>query len=191
MASSADNDPRSDAELLAATPHDARAFAVFYRRHVGGVLLFFRAHRQQPEVAADLMAETFAGALVAARRYRPRKASPTTWLYAIARNKLVDAYRRGRVRDQARGRLGMERLALDDEDLARVDELAGLGAEDAPALAALRGLTEDQRAAVVARVLEERSYAEIAEDLRCSPAVARKRVSRGLDAIRIDLEGTP
>jgi hypothetical protein len=27
-------DPRSDAELLAATPGDADAFAVFYRRHV-------------------------------------------------------------------------------------------------------------------------------------------------------------
>ncbi len=37
---------------------------------------------------------------------------------------------------------------------------------------------------VRARVLEEQSYDEIADQLRCSSAVVRKRVSRGLARIR-------
>jgi len=51
---------------------DPEAFAVFYRRHVRGVLAFFRRRVDSPEVAFDLMAETFAAALEAAPRYEPR-----------------------------------------------------------------------------------------------------------------------
>lgn len=57
-------DPRSDGELLVAASHgDADAFAAFYRRHVRGVLTFFRRQVASPEVALDVTAETFAAAL--------------------------------------------------------------------------------------------------------------------------------
>jgi DNA-directed RNA polymerase specialized sigma24 family protein len=45
-------------------------------------------------------------------------------------------------------------------------------------------LVPDQQFAVRAHVVEERDYAEIAEDLNVSEAVVRKRVSRGLAALR-------
>jgi len=45
-----------------------------------------------------------------------------------------------------------------------------------------------QRDAVHARVIDERSYAELAAELRISEANARKRVSRGLAALRAELE---
>jgi RNA polymerase sigma factor (sigma-70 family) len=183
------DDRRSDAELLRATPDDAQAFATFYRRHVDGVLRFFRAQVREPETAADLMAETFAAALVAARRYRPGRGSPAAWLYAIARHKLIDSARRGQVRDVARRRLQMERLELDDEDFRRVDRLPRLLA-DREVLAALAELDQKQRSAVAARVLHQRSYADIAAEMRCSEAVVRKRVSRGLQEIRTRLEET-
>jgi RNA polymerase sigma factor (sigma-70 family) len=190
MARSRDSERRSDVELLVATPKDAHAFAVFYRRHVNGILAFFRARVGEPEAAADLMAETFAAALVGAQRYRPRKASPASWLYAIATHKLIDARRRGQVRDSARRRLQMERLELHDDDLRRIDELVSKSAGGQPALAALAGLTDEQRVAVSLRVLEDCSYADIAGEMRCSEAVVRKRVSRGLDALRVNLKET-
>jgi hypothetical protein len=49
-----------------------------------------------------------------------------------------------------------------------------------------RELPADQ-AALRARVLEERDYAEIAERMRCSQAVVRKRVSRALVRLRRQL----
>ena len=59
----------------------------------------------------------------------------------------------------------------------------------ADACAALaRGLPAEQRDAVRARVSEGRGYDEIAADLRCSPSLVRKRVSRGLQRMRSDLE---
>ena len=45
-------------------------------------------------------------------------------------------------------------------------------------------LTPDQRAAIAAHVLEERPYDQIAVELETSEAVVRKRVSRGLAAMR-------
>ena len=46
-----------------------------------------------------------------------------------------------------------------------------------------------QRDAVRERVLDERDYEEIAERLECSSQVVRKRVSRGLAALRAHVEG--
>jgi RNA polymerase sigma-70 factor (ECF subfamily) len=74
---------------------------------------------------------------------------------------------------------------LTDADLDRVDELASL---DADILALVASLPEDQRDALMARVVAERSYEEIAEELRCSPSVVRQRVSRGLRTLRSEME---
>jgi RNA polymerase sigma factor (sigma-70 family) len=82
-----------------------------------------------------------------------------------------------------RRRLGMEPLHLDDDALARIDELTG-----DEALAALDELPDDQREAVRAHVLDERGYDELAAELRCSQSVVRQRVSRGLRALRSRLE---
>ena len=99
-------DPRTDGELLVATAEDPEAFAVFYRRHVRGVLSFFRRRVGGPELAFDLTAETFAAALEAAPRYVPRPEPARGWLYGIAWSELHQAQRRGaRVRPRA-GRSG-------------------------------------------------------------------------------------
>jgi RNA polymerase sigma-70 factor (ECF subfamily) len=66
--------------------------------------------------------------------------------------------------------------------LERIAEL------DHTALALVEGLPPDQRDAIRARVIEEREYADIAKDLRCSEAVVRKRVSRALGTLKTQLE---
>jgi RNA polymerase sigma-70 factor (ECF subfamily) len=107
------------------------------------------------------------------------------WLYGIARRLLHRAQRRGAVEDTARRRLGMTPLALSDAALERIEHVAGSEVAIAEALAAL---PEDQRAAVTARVVDERGYDEIAARARTSQSVIRKRVSRGLAGMRTRLE---
>jgi DNA-directed RNA polymerase specialized sigma24 family protein len=92
---------------------------------------------------------------------------------------LAMSRRRGRVDARARRRLGMAPLVLTDEAIERISDL------DHTAL----GLPDEQQAAVKARVIDERDYPDIAKDLRCSEAVVRKRVSRGLGALRARMEG--
>src|SRR5579884_1720947 len=81
-------DPRTDGELLVATAIDPEAFGTFFRRHVRGVLAFFRRRGVSPDVALDLTAETFAAALEASPRYELRPEPARSWLYGIAWNKL-------------------------------------------------------------------------------------------------------
>lgn len=76
-------------------------------------------------------------------------------------------------------KLGLERLELDDEALARVAELVDVG-RDPDALLALGQLPASQRDAVLAHVLSEREYRDIAREAGCSEALVRQRVSRGL-----------
>ena len=179
-------DPRSDGQLLvAASSSDPEAFAVFYRRHVRGVLAFFRQRVGSAELALDLTAETFAAALEGASRYEPRPDPARGWLYGIAWNKLREAQRRGRAEDTVRRALGMAPIVLTDEGIERIERLAC-----GPALELLEGLPADQREAVRARILEDRPYADIARDLRCSESVIRKRVSRGMRALRTMLEAS-
>ena len=173
----------TDDELLRLTPTQPDAFGSFYERHERVVLGYFMRRTREPEVAADLTAETFAAALIAAKRgrYRAGREPAIAWLFGIARHKLLRSYERRRVDDRARRKLHLPRLELDDDAVAIIERLAG---ED-EASALLAALPPDQAAAVRARVLDDASYEQIAVRLRCSQSVARKRVSRGLEALRI------
>lgn len=182
-------DHLSDEELLAISVQTPEAFARFYRRYDDAVLAFFAARTKQPEVAADLTSETFAAALVAAPKFDPTRAPASAWLFGIARHKLTDSYRRGRVENSARRRLGIEPIPLEDADIERVLELEVI-AREPKALSTLLRLPDRQRDAVIARILDESSYPAIAKNLKCSEDVARQRVSRGLRTLRHHLKGT-
>lgn len=178
---------RSDIELLQATPGDPEAFAEFYRRHERPVLGYLRHWSVSAEVAADLMAETFANAFESAPRYQPELGAPRAWLFGIARHILAGSVRRGRVEDATRRRLGMSVLVVDDDAVSRIDALASL---DGAALDALGDLSPLLRDAVSGRVIDERDYREMAASLQCSESVVRQRVRRGLSRLREQLEVT-
>ncbi len=169
--------------LVAAAGGDRAAFELFYRRWLPVVTRYHLRRAGTREAAFDLTAETFAAVVVALGDFDPEKGAAPAWLFAIAEHKLRTSFRRGRVEARARRALGHRRVVLDDEDLARVEELASLGG-DAHVDALLAELPAEQERAVRARVLDERPYAEIATDLRCSEAVVRQRVHRGLARLR-------
>jgi len=79
----------------------------------------------------------------------------------------------------------MEPLPLADDDIDRIEALTESGAADL--LELVENLPEDQRRALKARVIEERPYDEIAAQMRCSPAVIRKRVSRAVATLRREI----
>lgn len=171
--------------LLVAAGSSAGSFAALYRHFERPVLGFFMRATRDPELAADLTAETFASALESVASYDPSKGRADQWLFGVARNVLGKSYRHGRVDASARERLAMPKLTLDDHAL---ETIARLTSRDR-ATHALAELPNEQRHAIEARVLHERDYAEIAGELHCSEAVVRKRVSRGLHALRIRLAG--
>jgi RNA polymerase sigma-70 factor (ECF subfamily) len=181
-------DRLTDEELLAATRRDPEAFGAFYRRHEKAMLVFFLRRTGRADLAADLTAEVFAGALCSSRRFRPGATPAVGWLYGIAKNKLASSKSRGKVEEGARRRLPLEPLRLTDEAIERVEELTDAARDAARLTDLLASLPPDQREAVRSHILEERDYEEMASELECSKAVIRQRVSRGLRALRTGFE---
>ena len=78
----------------------------------------------------------------------------------------------------------MERVPLGAEDAEMVRMLA-----DDTAVTLLAGLPRDQRSAIRSRVIEDRSYEDIAVEQRVGEPVIRQRVSRGLASLRQRMGG--
>jgi len=174
-----------DDDLLSRTREDPEAFGAFYRRYERSVLAYFARRTHDPELAADLCAETFAAALIASRRYVARGEPATAWLFAIARHKLLRSIDRDRAENRARRRLGMQRQELTDEAREAIERLT----VDDLSRELLDQLPEDQAEAIKTRVLGELSYEEIGARTGASPSTVRKRVSRGLATLRKTFKG--
>ena len=169
------------ASLLARSVEDADAFAAFYACYVQRVSVYFMRRVLDPEIAVDLTAETFALALERRRQFRGRNEQEEQgWLFAIARSLLHAYWRKGRIERAALARLGIERPSLGTEDIEYLHRQAGIDSLRERIAQALDAVRPDQAAAIRARVLEERGYAEIAADFDTTPDVIRARVSRGL-----------
>jgi RNA polymerase sigma factor (sigma-70 family) len=185
-----DADTRRDEELLVASGEEAEEFVCFYDRTLPGLLRFFARRTLDGQVAADLTAETLADAFVSRHRFRDRgNGSAAAWLHTIAQRKLERFVKRRRVADRARRRLGLERLELEPDDIERVEALIDFEQVGRAVAVAFNELRPRQREALRLRVIEGRSYAEIAGVLGCSEDVVRARVSRGLKRLATQLEG--
>ena len=180
---------RTDAQLLAA--RDPDAFVEVCRRHGPALRSFLRRRTRDGDAAAELLAETFAAAWTGRGRFTDeRDGSAAPWLFAIARNQASMFARRGSLARSARERIGMPvrdyGAAAYDEAEERLD-----GELLAPQLGrALADLSANDRRAVELRVVEERSYDEIGDQLAITPAAARTRVYRALSALRASLKGS-
>ncbi len=134
---------------------DADGVARLYTAHAEAMLGFFMRRTYEPEAAMDLVAETFACAFRDRRHFRGSgEREQAAWLYGIARHRLIDFARRGRVERAALKRLGFHRRALSDSEYERVEELAGLAEVRELLAAGLDGLGSEQRVALQLRVLE-------------------------------------
>jgi len=181
--------PTDDAVPLRRPLRDPDGFVDLYRRESELIVLFCTRRVLDAETALDLTAETFAQAYVARRRFRgSTEVEARAWLLTIARRRIARYLERGRLDRRLVQRLGIRTPTLDpgeSEEILRRADVDGLRATIAEEL---DRLTVDQRAALRLRIVEERSYAEVAASLGISEQTARARVSRGLRALAASLE---
>lgn len=159
--------------LRTAIAGDEKAYCEFLRRAAELVRVFARRRIVQGGVdPEDIVQETLLA--IHAKRHTWRSGEPVTpWIYAIARYKLVDAFRRQGSRSE-----------VDIEDLA--DSLAAPTPEtisDREIGRALDMLAPGQRSVVAAVSVEGRSVGETAQALGMSEPAVRVALHRGLAAI--------
>ncbi len=138
----------SDEELLSSAPSASPdALALLYRRHEPGVLAYFvRRVDGNPEVAADLTAQTFLHVVEGRGRFRGSKpGDATAWMYGIAAHVLSRHWRRKGAESRRHQRLISELTPLDDAQAAEIDRLT----EDGPLMEALAHLPASLSAATL------------------------------------------
>src|SRR3954470_10957961 len=170
------------ASLLAHKPGVDRAFERIYRRHAVDVYRYaYAVLRNQPD-AEDVTQTTFMNAYRALERGETPQ-TPHNWLIAIAHNVCRQRFRQASRRPLE---IGL------DEDIA--DQFVEPEDDTAPSpkdiRRALQHLAFNQRAALVMRELEGRSYAEIAGLLDLSVSAVETLIFRARRALREQLEGS-
>ncbi|MFL5921996.1 MAG: RNA polymerase sigma factor [Gaiellaceae bacterium] len=169
----------SDAQLLRRARHDPEALGELYLRYRDQLYAWFRS-RVPESAASELTAELFAQVALSLRRFRDEAdGSAAPWLYGIARNLVRRYHERGRSEIAARQRLGMP-IRSYELDLAAVDDRLEAESRRHDLAKALESLPSAQRDALELRVVAERGYDEIADELGCSETAARIRVMRAL-----------
>ena len=151
-----------------------------FRRHYAQIFRYLRRRSQSDEQAEDLAQAVFADAAERLRYVKPGSPPILAWLYTVAQRRLADQARRAATTP----------ATLASLDAARAHDLedAYYGRAVARALrAAIEQLPPGQRQVVVMKLLEGRSFAEIARRVGASEAACKMRFARALEALREDL----
>jgi RNA polymerase sigma factor (sigma-70 family) len=162
---------------------DAESFARAYDDEVWTVYGFFAYRLGSRADAEDLTQQTFERALRAWGRYDPERASVGTWLISIARNLLIDHYRRDRSKSE-------EPLDEQQPEALGAGEAGEAELEIAADLAAALGrLGQRERELIALRFGADLTGPEIAELTGLSLANVQQILSRSLRRMRAELEG--
>jgi RNA polymerase sigma factor (sigma-70 family) len=163
-------------------------FDLFVNRHKGALLRFLLARVGEVEAAEDLAQEVFISVLRTPGEGRA-EARVRTWLFAIARNRVIDHHRAALRREKAHAASVTEKergnSSIDPATAAALEE-------EHRQLAALLGeLPEEQREVLSLRIFGGLSLGEIAEVLGVplNTVKSRTRYALGKIADRLTQEG--
>jgi RNA polymerase sigma-70 factor (ECF subfamily) len=186
------SDAASDEALLAAyAAGDARAFADLYERHERPVYRYFLRQGATPAQADDLLQDTWLAVVRNAAHFEPR-AKFTTWLYTIARNKLVDHWR-GRddavsLDDAANDPDGDVTLDIDAGDAYRPDVQALSRAQARAFVDAVEQLPPAQKEAFLLQAEGGLSLEEIAAVTNAGHETVKSRLRYAMAKLRMAME---
>ena len=186
-----DHDADEDLMLAYATGR-AQAFDTLYARHKGPVYRFLLRQCGNAGVAEELFQDLWMSVVRTKATYAPT-AKFTTWLYTLARHRLIDHWR-------ANGRVGFVSIDDDDEDAqSRVESIAGPRVDEpdtrvesreiARSLStALAALPAAQREAFLLQQEAGLSLAEIAATTGAGEETVKSRLRYATARLRAALE---
>jgi RNA polymerase sigma factor (sigma-70 family) len=177
--------------LFVRARRDPSRFADVYVAYHQAVLRYLARQTLDPEVAFDLMAETFAQMFAGLDDFRGNtEDAGRAWMWAIARHQLYRWRERRRVEHTHLARLGLTVPDLGEEEYERIEELADLERFRPVLEQALAALPAETRRILQMRVVEQRPYVEIGELCGSTSGAVRIRVSRALRDLARVLEAS-
>ncbi|RAL23865.1 RNA polymerase sigma factor [Lujinxingia litoralis] len=184
----------SDEELMRRyATGDSQAFSTLVTRHQTPLYNFILRSCRRPDLAEELLQETFLRIVKSATSYAP-DAKFTTWAYTIARNLCIDHARK----HQRATTLSLQRPLGQDDGATHQDVLPDLNARSATVNHerqvfrdrldhALQQLPEDQREVFLLREISGLKFREIATLLDCPEPTIKSRMRYALESLRGEL----
>ncbi|WNG54039.1 RNA polymerase sigma factor [Archangium gephyra] len=164
-----------DGALLGAIARGSKAaFQSYYERHAGRLLGYVLRVTRDRSLAEDVVQDVFTAIWQKASSYQAEQGTPLAWMYRIARNKLVDRWRRGP--PGVAGASEAERPVL---ALVQTDPELSMSLERA-----LEGLSPEQRQAVELAVLGGYTHEEAATELSVPLGTLKSRIRMALQHMR-------
>ena len=132
------------------------------------------------EEAEDVTQEVFIKVFQTLKTYQAAQGSFATWLNRVARNHLVDHYRRAR-KDRVTSALEDELPAAEQKPSQHMEPTSQVESRERREVLqlALDKLSPDLREAVILRDLQDLDYEEIAAVLRVPQGTVKSRINRG------------
>jgi len=169
---------------------DSAALETLYDRHASTVLAVSLKVIDDKAIAEDILQETFWRVWRSASTYQPQRGSFTSWLFRIARNLAVDAYRRRNVRPL--------QIAVTDESDSILDQVADpdvnvaeqvqTGFKNQRVRSALESLPRVQKQVLEMAFFYGMTRQEIAEATGEALGTIHTRARLGLQKLREELE---
>jgi len=161
---------------------DRPPFEDLYRDYLGRIYAFVRAQVGSSSDAEDITAQVFMNAYQAYARFEARNATPSAWLFRIARNATLDHFRAQGRRDRLRRTIELQPVAEDDP-AGQAEERIQYRA----LLARVAQLPERQREAISLRH-SGLSFDEVGKLIGCSEDAAKMLYHRALKALKETVE---
>lgn len=167
-----------------ATRQDRAAFASLFNHFAPRVKAFIMRGGADAEAAQEVAQEALIMVWRKAASFDRTRASATTWLYTIARNKRIDLLRRS------------SRPAIDTEDWLTVfapedgdaDKSVLAGQTYTRVKELLSGLSADQLVVIEKAFFEDKTHTAIAEELKLPLGTVKSRIRLALGRLRDALE---
>ncbi len=160
-----------------------REFELLYRSEVATVTAFFARRARDPQLVADLTADTFVEAIRSFASSVPAPGSERPWLLTIARRVYAKHCERATRRREA-ARRDLARQTLDEDETEQLAERIDAERPGRELLESLAGLSELDRAAVEFVHLAGLTPKEAAAALGVSPGALRVRLFRARAKLR-------
>lgn len=164
---------RSDAEIIAASLHDAGAFGEIFERHEQAIFKY-AARRVGVEAASDVAADVFTTAFAKRERFDPSYDTCLPWLYGIAQNVVRDLQRR-----RGRASRAYDRFVVEVESVQRGPEAEAAARMQVDELrVVLNKLNRRDAEAIVLFAVENLDYKQIAAVLGIKEGTVKSSINR-------------
>lgn len=156
---------------------DSQAFASLFNHFAPRVKAFLMKSGSSPEFSEECVQEVMATLWRKAHMFDPTKASVSTWIFTIARNRKIDMIRKQR-------RPEPEELPWGPEQEPPAEETMSLAQETEQLAAAIADLPEKQRSLIERAYFGDLSHSEIAAETGLPLGTIKSRIRLALERLR-------